>query len=201
MRVILVANPKGGSGKTTLATNLAGYLAAQGERVSILDMDRQKSATQWHVMRDAALPDIQVLREGQRADSDWLVIDSPAGMHGKSLERALRLAHKVVVPIAPSLFDIRASQDFLDVLQAEKAARKSRTFLGVVGMRVDPRTRAGVTLQLFVEQQGLPVLAYLRNTQHYVNAAFEGKSLFDLPPHVAERDVEQWQELIDWLGR
>ena len=201
MRVILVANPKGGSGKTTLATNLAGYLAAQGKRVSILDMDRQKSATQWHAMRDAALPDIQVLREGQRADSDWLVIDSPAGMHGKSLERALKLAHKVVVPIAPSLFDIRASQDFLDVLQAEKAARKSRAFVGVVGMRVDPRTRAGVTLELFVEQQGLPVLAYLRNTQHYVNAAFEGKSLFDLPHHVAERDVEQWQELIDWLER
>lgn len=201
MRVILVANPKGGSGKTTLATNLAGYLAAQGERVSILDMDRQKSATQWLAMRDAVLPDIQVLREGQHADSDWLVIDSPAGIHGKSLERTLKLAHKVVVPIAPSLFDIRASQDFLDVLQAEKAARKSRTFVGVVGMRVDPRTRAGVTLQLFVEQQGLPVLAYLRNTQHYVNAAFEGKSLFDLPPHVAERDVEQWQELIGWLER
>ena len=201
MRVILVANPKGGSGKTTLATNLAGYLAAQDQRVSILDMDRQKSATQWHAMRDAALPDIQVLREGQRADSDWLVIDSPAGMHGKSLERALKLAHRVVVPIAPSLFDIRASQDFLDVLRAEKAARKSRAFAGVVGMRVDPRTRAGVTLELFMAQQGLPVLAYLRNTQHYVNAAFEGKSLFDLPPHVAERDIEQWQELIDWLDR
>lgn len=201
MRVILVANPKGGSGKTTLATNLAGYLAAQGERVSILDMDRQKSATQWHAMRDAGLPAIEVLSEGQRADSDWLVIDSPAGMHGKSLERALKLAHKVVVPIAPSLFDIRASRDFLDVLQAGKAARKNRAFVGVVGMRFDRRTRAGVTLEWFAEQQGLPVLAYLRNTQHYVNAAFEGKSLFDLPHHVAERDVEQWQELIGWLER
>jgi chromosome partitioning protein len=67
-------------------------------------------------------------------------------------------------------------------------------------MRVDPRTRAGVTLEQFMQQQDLPVLAFLRNTQHYVNAAFEGKSLFDLPHHIAGRDVEQWQELIDWLG-
>lgn len=201
MRVILVANPKGGSGKTTLSINLAGYLASRGERVAMLDMDRQKSATHWLAMRDPSLPEIELLREGQKGDSDWLLIDSPAGLHGKSLERALKLAHKVAVPIAPSLFDIRASQDFLTALHAEKAVRKGHAFVGVIGMRVDPRTRAGVTLEQFMEQQGLPVLAHLRNTQHYVNAAFEGKSLFDLPPHVAERDIGQWHGLIDWLDR
>lgn len=198
MRAILVANPKGGSGKTTLAVNLAGYLASQGARVALLDMDRQKSATQWLAMRDAALPEIELVREGQNGNGDWLVIDSPAGLHGKSLERALKLAHKVAVPIAPSLFDIRASQDFLAALAAEKAARRGR-FVGVVGMRIDPRTRAGVTLEQYMAQQDLPVLAHLRNAQNYVNAAFEGKSLFDLPPHVAERDVEQWAGLIEWL--
>ena len=200
-RVILVANPKGGSGKTTLSINLAGYLASQGQRVAMLDLDRQKSATQWLAMRDATLPKIDLLQEGQKAGSDWLVIDSPAGLHGKNLERALKLAHKVVVPIAPSLFDIRASQAFLAALHAEKAVRKAHAFVGVVGMRVDVRTRAGVTLEQFMAQQNLPVLAHLRNTQHYVNAAFEGKSLFDLPHHVAERDVVQWQELIGWLSR
>jgi chromosome partitioning protein len=199
MRVILVANPKGGSGKTTLSINLAGYLASRGERVAMLDLDRQNSATHWLAMRDPSLPEIELLREGQKGDSDWLLIDSPAGLHGKSLEHALKLAHKVVVPIAPSLFDIRASQDFLAALHAEKAVRKGHAFVGVIGMRVDPRTRAGVTLEQFMDQQGLPVLAHLRNTQHYVNAAFEGRSLFDLPPHVVERDVEQWQGLIDWL--
>ena len=199
MRVILVANPKGGSGKTTLSINLAGYLASQGQRVAMLDLDRQKSATQWLAMRNATQPQIALLREGQKGDSDWLIIDSPAGMHGKTLERALKLAHKVVVPIAPSLFDIRASQAFLEALHAEKAVRKAHAFVGVVGMRVDVRTRAGVTLEQFMAQQDLPVLAHLRNTQHYVNAAFEGKSLFDLPHHVAERDVEQWLGLIDWL--
>jgi len=154
-------------------------------------------------MRDMALPDIELLREGYKGEGegDWLVIDSPAGLHGKNLERALKLSHKVVVPIAPSLFDIRASEDFLTALHAEKAVRKGHAFVGVVGMRVDPRTRAGVTLEQFMAQQDLPVLAYLRNTQHYVNAAFEGKSVFDLPHHVAERDIEQWQGLIDWLDR
>jgi chromosome partitioning protein len=66
-------------------------------------------------------------------------------------------------------------------------------------MRVDARTRAGVTLEQFMAQQDLPVLAWLRNTQNYVNAAFEGKSLFDLPHHVAERDLEPWAELMRWL--
>lgn len=201
LRVILVANPKGGSGKTTLSINLAGYLASRGERVAMLDLDRQKSATQWLTIRDAALPKIELLRDGQKGGSGWLVIDSPAGMHGKTLERALKLAHKVVVPIAPSLFDIRASQAFLAALQAEKAARKGQGFVSVVGMRMDVRTRAGVTLEQFMAQQQMPVLAHLRNTQHYVNAAFEGKSLFDLPHHVAERDIEQWRDLIDWLDR
>ena len=201
MRAILVANPKGGSGKTTLSINLAGWLAATGRRVAMLDLDRQKSATQWLAVRDMALPDIELLQDGQKGEADWLVIDSPAGLHGKNLERALKLATKVVVPIAPSLFDIRASQEFLAALQAEKAVRKGHAFVGVVGMRVDPRTRAGVTLEQFMARQDLPVLAWLRNTQHYVNAAFEGKSLFDLPHHVAERDVEQWADLTGWLER
>ncbi len=199
MRVILVANPKGGSGKTTLSINLAGWLASQGRRVGMLDLDRQKSATHWLAARDMALPDIELLRDGQKGETDWLVIDSPAGLHGKNLERALKLAHKVAVPIAPSLFDIRASQEFLAALHAEKAVRKGHAFVGVVGMRVDPRTRAGVTLEQFMAQQDLPVLAYLRNTQNYVNAAFEGKSLFDLPHHIAERDIEQWAGLTGWL--
>lgn len=199
MRAILVANPKGGSGKTTLSINLAGYLAASGQRVALLDLDRQKSATQWLSARDARLPKIELLTASQGEGSGWLVIDSPAGMHGKNLEHALKLAHQVIVPIAPSVFDIRASQDFLAALNAEKAVRKGRAFVGVVGMRVDVRTRAGVTLETFMAQQDLPVLTYLRNAQNYVNAAFEGKSLFDLPLHIVERDIEQWQGIINWL--
>ncbi len=201
MKAILIANPKGGSGKTTLSTNIAGYLAARGQRVAILDLDRQKSATQWLANRPLKLPGIELMQSEVEKSTpvDWLVIDSPAGLHGKNLEHALRLVHKVIVPIAPSAFDIQASRDFLEVLHHEKTVRKGKIFVGVVGMRMDPRTRAALTLEQFLKGLDLPVLAYLREAQVYVNAAFEGKTLFDLPPSMAERELEQWAYLLNWL--
>lgn len=201
MRTLLVANPKGGSGKTTLATNLAGYLAHAGQRVALMDMDRQQSATAWLELREFDLPSIRAYRENDKPAPDWLIIDSAAGVHGKMLERLLKLASHIVVPVAPSLFDMAASQDFLDQLKTERDVRKGKVFVGVVGMRIDPRTRVGVALQEFIEAQGLPVLAYLRYAQSYVNAAFEGKSLFDLPPYLASRELEQWQYLLQWLSQ
>jgi chromosome partitioning protein len=199
MKTLLVANPKGGSGKTTLATNLAGYLAAQGSQVALLDLDRQQSATQWLAMRPAELPLIRAFSPG--LVSDWLVIDSPAGLHGKNLEKALRLADQVLVPVAPSMFDMAASQHFLEQLRAEREVRRGKTFVGLIGMRIDPRTKAGLAVQDYLEKLDLPVLAYLRYAQSYVTAAFEGKSLFDLPPWLAERELEQWTYLIDWLNK
>lgn len=203
MQAILIANPKGGSGKTTLSISIAGYLAACGRKVAIMDLDRQKSASQWLASRPSNLPAIGLFHsEGEKhAATDWLVIDSPAGLHGKNLEHALKLAHKVIVPIAPSLFDIQASKDFLEVLSREKVVRKGKTFVGVVGMRMAPHTRAATTLEQFIAGLDLPVLAYLRETQAYVNAAFEGKTLFDLPHHLAERELEQWAYLLGWLEK
>ena len=206
MRVILVANPKGGCGKTTLATNLAGYLAGQNQRVMMWDLDRQKSSLDWLALRSADLPAITRLDADRDevhpkipGNNDWLVLDSPAGMHGKNLAYALKLAHKVIVPVQPSVFDMAASRDFLDRLIEEKIVRKHKTFIGIIGMRVDPRTRAAATLEQFLSQYDLPVLTYLRDTMVYVNAAFNGKSMFDLPHYQAERDLEQWQPLIEWL--
>lgn len=201
MKAILIANPKGGSGKTTLSTNIAGYLASRGHNVAMLDLDRQKSASQWLASRASQLPKISLPQVGgeKPAAADWLVIDSPAGLHGKNLEHVLKLAHKVVVPVAPSLFDIQATRDFLNTLLAEKAVRKGRTFVGIVGMRMAPYTRAATTLEQFIAGLDLPVLAYLREAQVYVNAAFEGKSLFDLPRYLAERELEQWAYLLRWL--
>ena len=201
MQAILIANPKGGSGKTTLSTNIAGYLASTGKHVAMLDLDRQKSANLWLAQRDSSLPIIWPM-QGERektGQADVLVIDSPAGLHGKNLHHAIRLVSKVVVPIAPSLFDIQASHDFLRELSAEKAARKGRVEIGVVGMRMAPRTRAAVTLEQFLEQLDLPVLAYLREAQVYVNAAFEGKSIFDVPEFTAKQDLELWADLIKWI--
>ena len=201
MKAILIANPKGGSGKTTLSTNIAGYLASCGHRVMMMDLDRQKSAAQWLSNRPFELPVIELFQsgEGKSAAADWLVIDSPAGLHGKNLEHALKLVSRVIVPIAPSLFDIQASRDFLELLSHEKTVRKGKVFVGVVGMRMAPHTRAATTLEQFIAGLDLPVLAYLRETQVYVNAAFEGKTLFDLPPSLAERELEQWAYLLGWL--
>ena len=201
MQAILIANPKGGSGKTTLSTNIAGYLSSTGRHVAMLDLDRQKSANLWLAQRDSELPIIWPMQnEREKAEkADVLVIDSPAGLHGKNLEHAIKLVQKIVVPIAPSLFDIQASHDFLRALSEVKAARKGRVQIAVVGMRMAPRTRAAATLEQFLEQLDLPILAYLREAQVYVNAAFEGKSIFDVPPHLAEQDLEQWADMIKWL--
>lgn len=207
MKAILVANPKGGSGKTTLATNLAGSLAARKEKVFLLDLDRQQSSLNWLTIRPAKKPVIQ--RLDARSDDDpgisrgsgWLILDSAAGLHGKNLTHALRLAHKIVIPVQPSMFDMAATSAFLQRLMEEKSVRRHRTFIGIVGMRVDPRTRAASTLEAFLAQFKLPVLTYLRDTQVYVNAAFNGLSVFDLPEYLSGRDVEQWQPLLDWIGQ
>lgn len=202
MKTILVANPKGGSGKTTLSVNIAGYLANRGQRVAMLDLDRQQSASLWLATRPDNLPRIRTL-ESKKEDahrSDWLVIDSPAGLHGKNLTHALKLASKIIVPVAPSLFDLQASRDFLQTLAEEKKAR-SKGHIGIVGMRMEMRTKAAWALEHFLASLDLPVLAYLRETQVYVNAAFEGKSLFDLPHYLAERELEQWAFLQDWLEK
>lgn len=203
MKTILIANPKGGCGKTTLSVNIAGYLANQGQRVAMLDLDRQQSASRWLAMRPGHLAPIRILESKRDAaqHTDWLVIDSPAALHGKNLAVAVHLANKIIVPVAPSLFDLQASSDFLKTLAEEKKLRSGRGHIGVVGMRMEMRTKAAWALEHFLSTLDLPILAYLRETQVYVNAAFEGKSLFDLPPYLAERELEQWTFLQEWLKK
>lgn len=204
MKAFLVANPKGGSGKSTLATNLAGYFARQGHDVMLGDVDRQQSSREWLGLRPFALPTIDNWEVGLDKVSrppkgtTHVVLDTPAGLHGKLLERVLKLSTRVIVPVQPSLFDMRATRHFLDALLDEKAIRKGRADVAVVGMRVDARTRAAAELERFFAGYELPVLAYLRNTQVYVQAAAAGLTIFDLPPARAERDIEQWQAIIAW---
>ena len=202
----LIANPKGGCGKTTLATNLAGYFARQGHRVMLGDIDRQQSSREWLKLRPDALPPIRSwdIAPGEPArpprDTTHVVLDTPAGLHGKKLDVVVKSIHRVIVPLQPSIFDILATRDFLDVLLEEKAVRNQKTFVAIVGMRVDARTRAAGELDRFLSGLGLPVLATLRDSQNYVQAAAHGMSIFDLPAWRTEKDRLEWQPIIASLS-
>jgi chromosome partitioning protein len=207
MKSILVANPKGGAGKSTLATNLAGYFSRCGHRVMLGDTDRQQSSRDWLALRSRLLSPIATWEVDRDRPSrpphgtSHAVLDTPAGLHGKNLERVLKVVHRVIVPVQPSLFDILATRSFLEKLLEEKAVRKHQAFVAVVGMRVDARTRAAGELERFLAQYDLPVLAYLRDTQRYVQAAAHGMTLFDLTPSRVAQDMEQWQPIIEWADQ
>jgi chromosome partitioning protein len=203
MTVVVVANPKGGVGKSTLSTQIAGYFASQGHAVMLGDADRQQSARLWLSLRPDTAPAIASweLGEDQIAKppkgTTHVVLDTPAGLHGKRLKEILKRANKVVVPLQPSVFDIFATRDFLDELAASSQAAKLE--VGIVGMRVDERTRAAEQLRTFVESTGLPVLGYLRETQNYIQLAAHGLTVFDLAPERVQRDLSQWQPICRWL--
>jgi len=204
---ILVANPKGGSGKSTLSTNLAGYYANQGKNVMLGDVDRQQTSVDWLTRRPLSMRGISAWEVSPGAPArppkgtEVVILDSPAGLHGKKLTALIRRVDRILVPIQPSPFDMWASEVFFRQLLAEKALRKSRVFMGVVGMRVDPRTRFARELEQFLQQHDVPVLGWLRDTQLYVQAAASGLSLFDLPPGRTEKDRAAWRPILDWLEK
>ncbi len=203
MKNILIANSKGGAGKTTLATNLASYLAAAGLPVMLNDLDRQKSSALWLGRRPADLPLIHSYNAHNKAklkESAWVITDTPAGLRDEKLSDAVKQADCVIVPIQPSAFDIGASSDFLDKLAEEKAIRKNKTFVALVGMRVNSRTHAAAGLADFMQQTGFPVLTYLRNAQVYATAAELGIGLFDMRASLVAPDMEQWAPLLTWIN-
>ena len=203
MPVVVVANPKGGVGKSTLATHVAGYWASQGHPVVLGDVDRQQSARLWLGLRPPAAPPIgtwdasadMIARPPK--GSAHAVLDTPAGLHGWRLSDVLKRADKIIVPLQPSVFDIFATREFLDQLATHRRAGDAQ--VGIVGMRVDARTRAAEQLHQFVDSLDLPVLGYLRNTQNYIHLAAHGLTLFDLAPGRVARDLEQWQGICTGL--
>lgn len=204
MPVIVIANPKGGVGKSTIATNLAGYFAKQGHKVMLGDADVQQSSRAWLSLRPGSLPPISAweIAEGHVArppkGTTHIVLDTPAGLSGHRLEEVLRIADKVVVPLQASMFDILATQEFLQRLAS---GRHGRTSVGVLGMRVNLRTRAADQLAHYVGNVGLPVLGFLRDTQNYVQLAAHGATVWDVAPSRVEKDLEQWTDFVKWVER
>jgi chromosome partitioning protein len=203
MPVVVVANPKGGVGKSTLSTQIAGYFASQGHAVMLGDADRQQSSMLWLTLRPPAARPIASWEVGDDQiakppkGTTHVVLDTPAGLHGKRLKEVLKLADKVVVPLQPSVFDIFATRAFLDELA--DSAHAAKTQIGIVGMRVDERTRAADQLHTFVDSLGLPVLGFVRDTQNYIQLAARGLTVFDVAPGRVERDLVQWQPICRWL--
>ena len=203
MPVVVVANPKGGAGKSTLAPNIAGYYAAQGHAVMLGDADPQQSSRLWLGLRPPAARSISTweLSDDTLAKppkgTTHVVLDTPGGLSGARLNAVLKIANKIIVPLQPSIFDIFATRAFLDQLAAHKQA--NRIQVGLVGMRVDARTIAADKLHAFVDQLGIPVLGYLRDTQNYVHLAARGLTLFDVAPSRVEKDLAQWDSICKWL--
>jgi chromosome partitioning protein len=207
MQTILIANPKGGSGKTTLATNIAGWLAGKRQRVVLVDNDAQQSATQWLARRPALFPRIAGLPPGatkkdlKDLDPQWCVVDSAAALRGDDLRAVVRGADIMLVPVTPSAFDMAATARFLATVMEIKAVKQGALATGLVAMRVDARTISAEELEAFLRGFDFPLVAHLRDTQVYVHCARNGASVFDLPRSRAEQDWDQWRPLTRWIAR
>lgn len=202
-QVIMIANPKGGAGKTTLASNLCGYFAYQNQKVALVDLDRQQSSLRWLALRNENLAAITGFYAGNQLtanlprDFDRVVVDTPAGLQGYKLSDYLRAANKLLVPFSASVFDMNATEDFIRQVKQEMLGARNK--IALVAIRTDMRNKAAQMLKRFAEELHLPIVATLRPTQNYVNAALAGLTIFDGAQSKNKKDVVQWQPLLNWL--
>lgn len=213
-RRILVLNAKGGCGKTTIATNLAGYYA-QRQSTMLLDYDPQGSSMRWLKQRTDNHPKVIGMRGGEGAfrpnvtrtwlmqnpDYDRTVIDAPAGIGGHDLVKLVHQADTILIPVQPSPIDIAATADFIRDLLLEGKLRSLDIRLGVVANRIKANTRVYQSLQRFLKTLGLPFIGALRDSQNYMRAAEEGLGIHELTPSLVKQDVQQWQPILHWLDR
>lgn len=204
MRTIAIVNAKGGCGKTTIATSLAAALAWEGHNVALGDMDPQQSSSDWLAQRSEEYPAILGLnaQDGPlRAppDTDVLVIDTQAGIHGHDLGNVVRRSQTLLVPVLPSPVDMRAARRFLDHLLELKPVQTHQTKVGLIANRVRPHTIIYRELTGFLDDFRVPVIGQLRDSMNYVRAFERGLTVSDLPPYLAWQDWEQWEVILDWI--
>lgn len=206
MPIIAIVNSKGGVGKSTLATHVAGYWASRGHSVALGDLDKQQSSRTWLQTRPTqmaaiapwATDDIHKSRLPQAAT--YGVLDTPAGLDGKDLKEVLKLADKLLVPLQPSAFDMSATRALLQELAEYK--KIDRIDVALLGMRAKEHTVSLQHLHAFCENLPFEVLGTLRDTQNYVHLAAQGLTLFDISSTAQiQRDLEQWQPICAWLDK
>ncbi|MYH90494.1 MAG: AAA family ATPase [Gammaproteobacteria bacterium] len=204
MKRILVVNPKGGCGKSTLATNLASYYATWEVPVALIDLDAQQSSLEWLDQRSGALYPIEGI-DGSRGRLSVpgriqrAVMDAPARTGKNQLQRYFNQADEILIPVLPSPIDIRAAGHFVGELLLEGMLKKSR--VGLVANRVRENTLIYSNLERFLRTLKVPLVAHLRDTQNYIRAAEGGRGIFEMAPYLVDRDIETWRPLIKWVEK
>ncbi|HYL03065.1 MAG TPA: ParA family protein [Steroidobacteraceae bacterium] len=213
MQRIVVLNPKGGSGKTTIAINLASYLASRGHRPVLMDFDPQGSSLRWVRKRQPAQAPIQVIAAFEKDArttrafqlrvpdaATHVIVDTPAALAARELPEVTRDADKILVPVLPSDIDIHAcSRCIRDLLLVGKIRREDDR-IGVIANRVRRNTRTYQALIRFLHTLRIPIVATIRDSQNYVRAAELGIGVHEMKSYVAQDDVVQWVPLVAWLN-
>ena len=209
---IVILNPKGGCGKSTLATNIAACYAQRGDTPAIMDYDPQGSTIAWLERRPGHLPPIHgvaAYKKSMHATRSWqhripndagnLIVDSPAGLSRDALRELTRGSSSILVPVLPSSMDIHAaSRCIADLLLIAKVDRRERK-LAVVANRTRKNTKSFARLMRFLDSLGIPIIAVLRDSQNFVHSAELGIGLHEMQPSRARPDLEQFGRIIDWL--
>jgi chromosome partitioning protein len=206
MRQILVVNPKGGCGKTTVATTLAGYYAGRGLSVTLVDCDPQKSAADWHCARPKSAAPIQLICSAPDTPvnyeiaTDITIHDLPAGWIPQLSSPCLASEQplKMLIPMLPSPTDIKAGLRFMMALY-RAGVLEQKISAALVANRTRSQLRVHQLLLGFLQRIDLPLLSSLRDSQNYIRSIEHGISLFDLPASAVQQDLAQWQPIIDWL--
>ena len=210
---IVVLNPKGGCGKSTIATNLASYYAVHGWSPALMDCDPQGSSMRWLDLRPDNRPEIHGIaayKKSMQATRSWqlrvpqgtthLIVDSAAALRHDELREVTLDANSILIPVLPSAIDIHAvSRCIADLLLVAKIDREDHQ-LAVIANRTRQNTRSYQTLMRFVSSLRIPLIAELRDTQNYVHAAEQGLGIHEMPRDKVKKDIQQMSLALDWLG-
>lgn len=205
MRHIMIVNAKGGSGKTTLATNLASYFATQNKKVCLVDFDPQGSSLDWLQARSAARMPIHGIAgfkknpEKIKRNMDIAIMDVPAGIHGGELTRLIRKAESIIIPVLPSPIDMRAAEKFINEIKKSAPVAQKKAKIALVANRAREITNISAELEEFLSKKKIPYLTMLRDSQNYVRAADRGCGIFEMGPAATAVDREQWAPILKWI--
>jgi chromosome partitioning protein len=202
----MLMNAKGGCGKTTIATNLATWYADEGKQVALADFDPQQSTIDWLEARSnyEGIPDIQAINAVNEPvrpakGTDLLIMDAPAGVHGKAINKMLLRVDTLILPVLPSPIDMRACSRFLSELLASGRVSKNQTRIGIVANRAKEQTRIYHDLETYLGHLKIPFITHLRESQNYIRSAEKGLAIFELAPSQVYKDVILWDPLFKWL--